>query len=329
MVPVSQKRMLDQKREHGQYFTTSNPFKTAAFRQWAEKIPLSQARILEPFAGSNNLIHCLQDLGLCNAFQAYDLHPKHPEVQQRDTLQSFPRNHPVCVTNPPWLARNSASKRGLPFPSTIVYDNLYKHCLSLCLEHCKHVAALIPASFLQSNLFQNRLEVYMLLHNRHVFHDTDHPVCLALFGEKTPDTQIYYDNQFIGLLRNLKRHLPKVRRQRTLKFNDPHGALGFISFDSIHAPSIRFCEAKEIAHRPIKMSSRFFTRIGGDIEDLGGLIGRLNQALAQFRASTDDVFLTPFKGLRRDGKYRRRMEFAMARDFICAYGWFRGFSNRG
>ena len=35
------------------------------------------------------------------------------------------------------------------------------------------------------------------------------------------------------------------------------------------------------------------------------------------RASTYDVFLTAFKGLRKDGKYRRRMEYRLARDIIA------------
>ena len=311
---------MNQKRVHGQYFTTSNPFTTKPFLHWAERVGLPQARILEPFAGSNNLIHNLQGLNLCHAFQAYDLHPQHADVEQRDTLKHFPPGYDVCVTNPPWLARNSASRRKLPFPATLGYDDLYKHCLSLCLQHCTAVAALIPASFLHSRLFQKRLQVYILLHHHEVFNDTKHPVCLALFGTCTNDVQIYHDNQAVGTLNSLKRHLPnasKTARKRKVTFNDPQGALGFVSFDSTQGPSIRFCQAEDIAHYPVKVSSRFFTRIGGEIENVNRLVGQLNQALEAFRAATSDVFLTPFKGLRKDGFYRRRMAFALAREFIC------------
>ena len=56
------------KRELGQYFTTYNPFQNYGFLNWAKECNLSKTTILEPFAGSNNLINMLQNMGLCRFF---------------------------------------------------------------------------------------------------------------------------------------------------------------------------------------------------------------------------------------------------------------------
>ena len=140
---------MAEKRSKGQYYTQGNPFTLNPFLEWSEQISLSSKIVLEPFAGSNNIVKSLQQTGLCNQFSSYDIEPADSFVEQRDTIKSFPQGFEVCVTNPPWLARNSATRRGLDYPNTI-HDDLYKHCLELCLLNCEHVAALIPASYLQS-----------------------------------------------------------------------------------------------------------------------------------------------------------------------------------
>ena len=308
---------MNAKRARGRFYTAGNPFTLTPFREWASHIGLPEKRVLEPFAGANGLIRMLRELSLCNDAAAYDIEPANRGVQHRDTLADFPSGFEVCVTNPPWLARNSATRRGLPYPGGS-YGDLYQHCLELCLDRCPHVAALVPASFLQSGLFRERLHRYILLH-RILFNDTENPVCLALFGpEPAAAVRIYHDEEYVGDLRALARGLPVEKRRRDLKFNNPDGPLGFISFDDTRRPSIRFCDADEIRDYPIKISSRFVTRISGYGRITPALISRLNRDIAAFRRETSDVFLTPFKGLRDDGRYRRRMEFALARKFINA-----------
>ena len=304
------------KRAHGQYFTTrQNPFQLPPFIDWATNIGLSERTILEPFAGANHIIRSLQELDLCNHFVSYDINPSVYEVEARDTVQSFPKGFDVCITNPPWLAKNSATRRKLPYPDC-QYDDLYKLCLMLCLSHCKYVAALIPASYLQSNLFRERLQSYILLHDM-LFNDTENPVCLALFGsERCNTTTIYYDDKFVGHLADLEASTPSPKKKRTIKFNDPIGRLGFISFDNTRNRSIRFCDTDEIKSYEIKISSRFITRISGDFGDVSQIIPKLNQSINQYRDATSDLFLTPFKGMRRDGQYRRRMFYSQARAFI-------------
>ena len=308
--------MIDSKRTHGRYFTVSNnPFKLPGFVEWATRIGLPKRKVLEPFAGANHIVRSLQELDLCYDFQSYDINPSCNEVKLRDTIQSFPKGFDVCITNPPWLAKNSATRRRLPYP-TCQYDDLYKHCLELCLNNCQFVAAVIPASYLQSGLFQERLQTFILLHDI-IFKETENPVCLALFGnEPCEDTDIYYDERYIGRLTELSLKIPRPITKRNIRFNDPKGELGFISFDNTRCRSIRFCSADEIDDYEIKASSRFITRIGGEFEEVTSLIPKLNQRIDRFRDETYDLFLTPFKGIREDGEYRRRMFFSQARQFI-------------
>ncbi len=308
---------MSRKRAQGQFYTRGNPFDLPPFLKWADQAGLPGKCVLEPFAGANNIIRTLQKAGICDAFKSYDLTPADREVKARDTIARFPEGFDVCVTNPPWLARNSATRRRLPFPG-VCADDLYKHCLELCLNHCGYVAALVPASYLQSGLFRDRLQTYILLHDT-IFSDTENPVCLSLFGNKpTGRVNIYYDGDDIGTLASLLKKLPTPKRDKRVRFNDPKGGLGFISFDNTREPSIRFCHAVEIRDYTIKVSSRFITRISGDFGASTRLIGKLNRAIKTFRHDTQDVFLTPFKGIRDDGRYRRRMEYMLARRFINA-----------
>jgi hypothetical protein len=304
---------IDNKRRNGQYFTQYNPFDNKAFQEWSNECNLKDSLVLEPFAGSNNLIKMLQEMDLCNNFTSYDIDPQNENVLFKDTLQDFPKGYNICITNPPYLAQNSAKRRGLVYPETN-YDDLYKFAIDKCLKNCKNVGAIIPASFLNSKLFRDRLSHYVML-NTKMFNDTAHPVCLALFKEKSNDVEIYEDKEFIGKLSELEKKLPTSKDKIEMKFNDKDGKLGLIAIDNTIEPSIRFCNGNEINSDKICNSSRSITRISIDC-DIEKLIKNLNEMLNDFRKETYDVFLTPFKGLRKDLKYRRRLDYALARNVI-------------
>ena len=128
------------------------------------------------------------------------------------------------------------------------------------------------------------MHTYILLHDR-LFDDTDNPVCLVLFDNKpSKDVLIYHDDKKIGSLRALESHLPRPKKSMPLRFNDRRGALGFVSFDNTREASIRFCLAEEIASYPVKGTSRFFIRIGGDFgRDVAGLATEFTERLHQLR----------------------------------------------
>lgn len=305
-------------RQYGVFYTELfNPFKYKPFVAWAKEAALANSTVLEPFAGSNSIISMLQEIGICDNlggnYRSYDIDPKNASVKQRDTINDFPSGYSVCVTNPPWLYKSSAKRQGLHYPNC-EYDNIYKHCLDLALKNCDYVAFLIPASFITANLFTDRLDSLITI-NKPLFKQTDNPVCLALFNKHaSPDVKVFSDEELIGSLTELKKHLP--RQTANIRFNDENGELGLIAIDNTKGPSIKFCPGEALAKYSISHSSRSITKIGGMGRISSAQIALLNSKLNQFRLNTRDIFLTAFKGLRSDGFYRRRLDYQLARGLI-------------
>ncbi len=323
---------MDNKRASGRYYTRGNPFQLEPFQTWAKELNLEQQITLEPFAGAKDIPQLIDAAHLrCRDWTFFDIAPGANGIVQRDTLANFPKGFNVCITNPPWLARNSATRRGLPFPDATDYDDLYKYALEQCLTHCEWVAAIIPEAFIRSGLFLQRLRDFISLvpetrdekkqekkkrDTSYMFEDTEHPVGLALFAPyATSDVKIWRNNQLLGGLNELRRHLPMPSSNRSIVFNDPKGNLGLIAIDNTVSASIRFCPPAELKDYPIRVHCRSITKIGVpwrvDID-------MLNARLATIREQTHDVFLTAFKGMRRDGHYRRRLDWALTRAIVDA-----------
>ena len=309
-----------QKRELGAYYTELfNPFASSVFREWVEDNDIKNKKVLEPFAGNNSIIHFLQEVGMASKYKSYDVSPSAKSVERRNTLNDYPQGFDLCVTNPPWFYRSSAKRRQAKFPDT-EYDNIYKLSLDLALQHNKFIAMLLPASFVacKEERFFDRLDKVILL-NRPLFSDTENPVCLALFGKESRRNPIFYDDEvMIGDYKTLLGHMPSSpgTAELNIKFNVPAGELGLIAIDNNKEASIRFCKGEDLNDYEIKHSSRSITRISGDFKLNKSFLEMLNAQLAEMRKKTADVFLTPFKGLREDGKYRRRMNYSIARELI-------------
>jgi hypothetical protein len=284
------------------------------FQKWAKESNLENEVVLEPFAGSNNIITLLQNLNYAKYFKSYDVVSNNYNVIHRDCLKDFPKGHRLCVTNPPWLAKNSATRRKLFFPDTW-YDDVYKFALSKCLENCDYVAAIIPESFITANIFHNRLSCVVSLAYE-MFNDTQAPACLALFTpEITNDFEIYRNNKRLGMYYDMKRLMPQSISDYKIEFNSAEGNLGLFAIDNANCASIRFCDVRELKGYRILSSSRSITKIkiSKSIK-----INSLNKTLNDFRRNTKDIFLTAFKGLRKDGMYRRRLDFSLAKRIINA-----------
>lgn len=303
----------ESKRRNGQFFTQGNPFQHSAFRIWAKDSRLSAQTILEPFAGANSLIEHLEDMGLCRKSVSYDIHPSDCRVQRRDTLEAFPSGFGVCVTNPPWLARNSATIRGFDFPDCD-YDDLYKYALEKCLLNCDWVAALVPESFVCARIFRERLTDFISL-NPDLFTDTGHPVGLALFEpSQAKDVRVWFGTSYIGTLSNIESMRPAPRSDGpSVRFNEPAGNVGLIALDNTKTASIRFCPVDELSGYKVKKTGRHITKLSVDGEVR---IDTWNDFLADFREKTCDVLMTSYKGIRKDGRYRRRLDWNLARGII-------------
>ncbi len=323
------KQKMDEKRANGRYYTCGNPFQIKPFQRWAKDSDLEQQVALEPFAGAKHIPQLIDTAQLkCQDWKTYDIEPGAKGILQRDTLTDFPKGFDVCITNPPWLARNSATRRGLPFPESTKYNDLYKYALDQCLTNCGWVAAIIPEAFIRSGLFLDRLSDFISIvpqthiteQNRepkvtsNMFKDTEHPVGLALFEPNVnSDVRVWRNNQMLGKLDELRKHLPLPSSNRNIVFNEQDGNLGLIAIDNTVSASIRFCLPAELGGYKIRSHCRSITKIGvpWDVD-----IDMLNTRLTTIRENTYDVFFTAFKGLRRDGCYRRRLDWKLARAII-------------
>ena len=319
----------DSKRRQGRYYTAgeTNPFALRAFRAWAREAGLPRRRLLEPFAGRGDLLQKLEEVGLLGAASAFDIAPATKgvskkvikKVKRRDTLENFPQGYQVCVTNPPWLARNSASLRGLPFP-VCAYDDLYKHALEQCLANCAYVAALVPESFIRSfarsSLFRARLHSFVSLTGA-LFVETAHPVGLAMFSPRLEnDIALYRNDLCLGGYQELQHCLPLLRKKKMMRFNDGRGELGLFALDNTKEASIRFCDIEEVRGYKIGVSSRAITMIKIDERVTRQFLNNINDVLNSFRDRTHDIFLTAYRGLRKDGMYRRRLDWGLAKHII-------------
>ena len=99
-----------EKIEKGQFFTKNNPFILKPFINWSKQFDKNET-ILEPFAGANGIIKMLQKQKLAKSFVAYDIEPKDKDVQYKNTIEAFPEGFKVGITNPPYLAKNSATRK--------------------------------------------------------------------------------------------------------------------------------------------------------------------------------------------------------------------------
>ena len=325
---------FNDKKLNGQFYTIVNPFHNQLFLHWFNQIPNKEKEtILEPFAGANNIVKMVNEF-YKNNWACYDIEPNEDEnkmerfqIQQNDSFKKFPKGFKVVVTNPPYLAKNSATRDKLEFPAT-EYDDLYKFSLSLMLENAEYVSAIIPESFITQGIFHNRLQGVATLNCR-MFDDTECPVCLAVFvpEEKkrasglNDDFHYYKGNVDMGLFSTMqakKEFYEKSGTKANWKFNSPTGEIGLYAIDNTTTKSIRFVAGEEIPEEKVKESSRGITRISGIPEglDTKELIKEANLVLDKFRTETSDIFLTSFRGLRKDGDYRRRLDFTLAKTVL-------------
>ncbi|GAB1393165.1 hypothetical protein MASR1M60_13280 [Rhodocyclaceae bacterium] len=319
------------KRLRGQFFTTTNPFVCEAFVRWMKTINKNGLpAILEPFAGSNNIVWMVRELGFQNEWTSFDIDPPEENmaedvpVRQQDTLEKYPAGFKVAITNPPYLAKNSATCRGMAYAGGD-FEDLYQMALSVMLANTDHVAAIIPETFVKQGLFHDRLVAVVSL-TCQMFDDTCHPVCLALFSpasdkRQPSDFEIWQGNRLVGTFEKLKKFMQPPPIRLPWKFNDPDGLIGLKGADGSKKADVAFVMGSEIPSEAVKGSSRHNTRIsleGLTAKDAKKVIAKANKLLAELRKHTKDVFLTAHRGLREDGRYRRRLEYSQARDILTS-----------
>lgn len=306
--------MIDKKRELGQYYTENNPFKLKLFREWITLI--EDDVILEPFAGKNNIPRLMKESGYDFKWRCYDIEPASDDVLKRDTIEDFPIGYNVCITNCPYLGKSSARRRNIDYQWD--EDDLYKVCLNKMLTYCSYVAAIIPESFITQNIHRDRLYGIIQLECQ-MFNDTDCPVCLAMFVPyAAKETKIYSMDNYLGTLEELTTFDLQTQIHNDWTFNDKNGSVGVKAVDSKKKADCRFMDGNLIDPEKIKYTNRSFTRISGLSKHINKnqFISKCNEILQEYRLKTKDIMLTSFKGLRSDGKFRRRLDWSTIRKIM-------------
>ncbi len=346
--------MIDKNgKRFGWFFTKKNIFENKIFQEWFKSIPeVNKKIVLEPFAGKNTIIDMLQSLNNIehNQFMSFDIFPRREDVILNDTLKKFPVGYDIVVTNPPFIARNSASRREFDLMEYFdlcehEYNDLYEVCLDKILRNTKYAAVIVPESFLKSKYFKNRLHSVISLAQKKIFEQTEHPVCLALFQEKENNGiyNIYHNEILIGNNQDLQRthhefyeyqDKYQITEYGIMKFDDrigfkmflnsTDGQIGLIAIDATDAhKKIRFCSGSEILESDVGHHSRLRTRfkiekLNGDFSEneIKEIIDILNHNLKSLREKTHDIFLTSFKGMNNSMMYRRRLDFITAKKLM-------------
>jgi hypothetical protein len=233
----------------------------------------------------------------------------------------------VIVTNPPYLANHSAKRKGVDqlvakYFANSTQKNLYRIALENSLASADYVVAIIPETFLLSTFPKLRLELAVVIQDS-LFGDTDAPALVACFTkEACADARVFTGNQSIGTLAEILALRESTAPKKKIVFNNPKGRIGLRAVDGSDGESpIAFMPASEFDYssRKVMVSSRLMTYL--DLPDLSdgeidSIIIRANAALQRVRKDSGDLVLAPFKGNDRNGKRRRRLDYALARKIL-------------
>jgi hypothetical protein len=298
---------------------------------------------LDPFAGAGDLLAlCCEQFG-CNVEGLDIVGGKWPV---NDSLFKIPSaNDRLIVTNPPYLAKYSAARKGVLTESAKYFDScgwedLYQLALDRCLESCGRVVAIIPETFINSAYPKHHVELVCILESN-PFHDTETPVCVVCMDKSRLDGEQHGSVHVGDRLCTTLGELARIKNARApkipIRFNDVSGKVALKAVDGAKpADRIRFMRADQFDYsaEKIKASSRLMTYIGIPCladKDLDALINRANRELETVRNASSDLVLSPFKGNNKAGRRRRRLDYAMARKILgramCSLGNTRSISE--
>jgi hypothetical protein len=299
----------------GQFYTTTDPFSISdAFSSWYQLVP-NNTTILEPFAGAGHLFSYVDA-----NWDGFDLEPNHPNVAQRDTIKDFPRGYRVCITNPPYLAKTVVSRKKLPV--VLNHEDLYLDALQQCLDHCDYVAAIIPSTFWNQNLFKDRLYAWDKF-DMELFSDTDNPAGVAYFvPNKVNRTRTFINGKEVYLNAS---NTP-ITINFPMTFN-PEGlspylvnGIDTVEKNNIHIRKIDGFDISSIVDNDGKCKSTNRNMFPIECEYLKDEdIPAINKMIDDWREETQDFYLTSFKSCKKDGKYRKRISFKEVRWILCNY----------
>ena len=282
--------------------------------------------VLDPFAGRGDILklvkaRCgLEPLG-------YDVDAKLPWPFNDSLKKISPASEAIIITNPPFLAKHSARRKGVHDNVQHYYhtwDDLYLQALDCCRAACERVVAIVPETFLNCSYPKTCCHSITIIEDN-PFADTDCPVCVLCVDRvqrNLAEVSIFVGDDFIGTWEQFNAMRLHPTRRYPIIFNDPRGKIGLRAVDLPDAKKpIRFYRREDLdyAVENVKVSSRLVTFISapavvaGDIERV---VESANQILADFRKGAHDVILSPFMGNTQTGRRRRRLDYYTARAIL-------------
>lgn len=337
------------KRNLGQYFTRDDVWLQPHILEHLRALLRRYGTCLDPYAGNGHLLHVAASLGFDIVGHDLDhgICAANGWGEPNDSILHVPQHDGAFVlTNPPYLAKNSAKRMNSPASSyfqpgavmpltnehTSTLDDLFKLAIERTLPHYDDSVWIVPESVVQDveHLPHWRARLHSLtVLEENPFTDTEHPVCVLIFSASQPSGELWKNGTRLGTYDEVwERHNETrsySRAATAMKFNSPTGSLGYRAVDGTKEDGsmrIRFCLGDDLGYdrQRIKVSSRHLTYIDVDLEGekLIAVIEEANRQVEAYRAATHDMFLTAFMGNTKTGVRRRRMDYHLARRLFNA-----------
>lgn len=312
------------KRSLGQFFTKNDFWLKDHILEF---IKLTNAEIaFDPFAGNGDLLKVAKKIGF-KKIKGLDI-DKTLNWEQNDSLLSIPRiNNSMIITNPPYLTNYSAKRKGIynnvkKYFDSCNHDDIYQLAIEKCLINDFGVM-IVPETFINSKFPKNRL-VSITIIEEQLFSDTENPVCVICFDNKNKPyghIEIYKNDKLLGSLGYFEKMRKVPHKNVYMKFNSPTGQIALRAVDTTDPRKpISFMRPEKIDYdlTDIKHSSRLITviELKAKNDAIDKIIEYSNDRLFDFRKKTYDVLLSPFKGNKKNGKRRRRLDYLTARAIL-------------
>ncbi|QWD63369.1 hypothetical protein [Polynucleobacter sp. MWH-UH2A] len=312
------------KTSTGSFFTKRDVWLTEPVAEFLSGALAAGNNVLDPYAGEGHLLDvCLEKFN--SAIYGYDI--RETIWEKNDSLISIPNpNNAVIVTNPPYLAKYSAKRKGV-FDTVEKYfeegrEDLYQTALDRCLEAATFVVAIIPETFLNSTFSKDYLSLLCVL-EENPFEDTETPVCVACFDRRNKqDAKLFINHSYCGNFSDIFSYRKTSLRKDGVRFNISNGRVALKAVDGTMGDDlIRFENANTFSYSRtnIKHSSRLLTYLEVDVltdSEINDFVDACNSHLGFIRNKTFDLVLSPFKGNNKSGKRRRRLDYTLARTII-------------
>lgn len=312
------------KRSLGQYFTKNSFWLKDHIHDFIKSTKANIA--FDPFVGCGDLLKVAQEIGF-EKIKGFDI-DQTLNWEYNDSLSHIPKiKNSIIITNPPYLTNYSAKRKGIyenvkKYFDSCNYDDIYQLAIEKCLINDFGVM-IIPETFINSKFPKYRLSSITIIEDM-LFNDTENPICVICFDDKQKkydEIKVYKNETFLGNLAYYENCRKYPTNNFYIKFNSLNGQIALRAVDTTSPQKlISFMRPEEIDYdlSTIKASSRLITliEIKADIDLVDKIIEHSNKILFEFRKNTHDILLSPFKGNKKNGERRRRLDYLTARAIL-------------